>query len=698
VAVEDISRVRVIALQSDRKELTRTLQRFGYMDITDISEEIGPDVPGKDDVNANDAEDARSLEEFEKIDHLMGELDYAIKFLQGYDPVKESFIQSFFLSKVLLTPDEHRKAINDVEGAMRTVGDCRSAERGLVELRARRERIRDDLAALEVLEGVKVPLDRLGSTRKTGSYLISVPEKETAAMEADARRMGSHLYLERQSVSKSRTIYMVIHLHDRQKEVEELIRSHRGEHIPYPKSTGTPAEAAARLRLEQDTVEEKIATRKDTIMELIQRKPALQALYDHLLARRDRHTITDRYGSTARTLVVDGWVPKDRMGDLQTRLEGPGSPFQGRVAILERPPREDEPPPVVLKNKKYLKPIEVIVNVYGQPRYMELDPTPWLAPFFLIFFPLCLSDAGYGILLAILSIYMLKKVQMGPEGAKLFRLLAVCGVLTIPVGALFGSWFGLDADFLGAHAPFLLKFQVLDMINNKDDLLFFMKLALFLGAAQVIYAGRIAAMVNARRQGQFARGVAENCIVLYFSTAFIFWTVATFGEDVGPTVSGWAPDGFYLYNVLAGVALTIGYGAVTSRGASRLFSGVGMVYNNIFGSLGDILSYTRLVALGLSTAIIALVFNILGFMLIPEGGGIWYVLGIIGCLMIMIVGHLFNLIISALGAFVHSIRLQYVEFFTKFFQGGGRVYAPFKVENRFTEVRDDPAATKEKMV
>ncbi|HEY5467650.1 MAG TPA: V-type ATPase 116kDa subunit family protein, partial [Coriobacteriia bacterium] len=394
-------------------------------------------------------------------------------------------------------------------------------------------------------------------------------------------------------------------------------------------------------------------------------------------------------------------------------------------------PTEDEDPPVELNNAKWLKPFEVLTDLYGRPGYREIDPTPLLAPFFLLFFAICISDVGYGAMLILGSWLIKTKLDVAPGVKRFMDLMMIGGAGAMVVGVLFASYFALDVSVLPG---FLRALQVLDPLAQLQT---FLLIAIGLGITQVFFGVGVAAY-DTWRKGDPAAAIFEQ-----MSTIFLFAMigVCAWGYAAGNAVLGQAAlvigllgtmlmqgrtieaalgdaerplwdrafGWVWIASMLAWVvSLAFGgpafllwaLGALTLVGlfASKtvrksVVSFLGGVYA-VYGMsafLGDTLSYTRLAALGLSGALVGMVFNVLAKMVWePVGalwgsggmGYVWAVVALASAISIFVVGHVFNVIINLLGAFVHPARLQFVEFFSKFYEGGGRPLKPFRFATR----------------
>ncbi|MDP3964967.1 MAG: V-type ATPase 116kDa subunit family protein, partial [bacterium] len=373
---------------------------------------------------------------------------------------------------------------------------------------------------------------------------------------------------------------------------------------------------------------------------------------------------------------ISGWVPEQRLGQLRGKLES----VTENVATSELAIEEGEEPPVLLENNAVVSPFETVTNIYGAPKSTELDPTPYLAPFFILFFAICLSDAGYGLLLAGLSYGAIKLFKLPKENQGFFRLFVYAGIMTFVVGVLFGGWFGLVLEDLPENAitSLLLSLKVIDPVTSPLTMLV---ISLALGVVQIIVGITVNLYYQLKRKN-LGRAFDAGAW-LFFMFGVVFWLLAgqVFKQE------GLQAVGLYwIYAALAVLVLT--QGRRQKNIFMKLPSGILSLYS-LVGYFSDVMSYSRLLALGLSTGIIAMVVNMVALLfrdMIPFVG--WPV-----AVAILIGGHAFNLAINTLGSFIHSGRLQYVEFFPKFMEGGGSRFKPFAREAAYIHLPSYEAET-----
>ena len=364
---------------------------------------------------------------------------------------------------------------------------------------------------------------------------------------------------------------------------------------------------------------------------------------------------------------MEGWIHsnewdrvKNVVGEFKACLVEKTSPAQGEEA------------PVDLQNVGPVRPFEIITSLYGMPGKKDVDPTPFLAPFFAIFFGLCLTDAGYGLSLLILSLIGIR--ILGRRASKLLWVLAMGGGMAVILGAITGGYFGDTPEKLGwgwlIHMrDYLLQFGFDPM---KFPMTFFV-LAVILGYSQLMF-GLFIALIHNLRQKDLIAALCGQIIWLVLLNSVLVIGLAKAGM-----LPAWSVRWCFWLLLAAAVGIVLGSQREGSRG-ERLGMGLYNLFSAIF-YMGDVLSYLRLMALGLVTAGIAMAVNVIA-------GVAWKfpVVGIVLAAVVLIIGHTVNLLLSSLSAFVHTLRLQYVEFFPKFFVGGGKEFRPFAREWQYTKV------------
>ena len=367
---------------------------------------------------------------------------------------------------------------------------------------------------------------------------------------------------------------------------------------------------------------------------------------------------------TKRTFNFEGWVPSHLKDGVERILDRYGCHYEYRE------PLEGEEVPVMIENSAAVTPFEAVTQMYSMPDYKGFDPTKWFAIFYAMFFGIMLSDAGYGLVITIATFVALKKFELEGMTKKMVKMFMYCGIATVFWGAMFGGWFG-DLIPVVADVLFGKKVEIKPIwFNPIDDPTRLLIWSLGFGVVHIFLGMAINAYMLIKR-GHFWDAVFD-----VFS-----WYVLIIGAIMYGALGNSNPmlGKIGLYMAVIGAAVLLLTGGRKNKGFGKVTGGLGALYG-ITGYVSDILSYSRLLALGLATGVIASVVNTMGSL---GGRGI---VSFIVLIVVGIVGHSFNMAINILGAFVHSSRLQYIEFFGKFYEDGGEEFDPFRNETKYIRI------------
>lgn len=394
----------------------------------------------------------------------------------------------------------------------------------------------------------------------------------------------------------------------------------------------------------------------------------LKIVFDYYVWQKDKLLALQKVSNGWQTFSIVGWIDQKMIKNLESDL----SIVTDNFIIEEIEPEKDEVVPIVFKNN-WSSPFEFVTNVYGAPKQGDPDPTPFLAPFFIVFFGLCLTDAGYGIILALLAWLGIKIIKPDKESKKMFLVLMYGGLATFFAGALVGGWFGIVIDDIKIVwlRDLLVSIRLIDPIKNPIGMLLF---SLGLGVIQVL-TGIIISLWWKLRNKDIKSAILDNGVWLYFLIS-----VMIFGTHKAGVINFEMSSYLALFGVIL-IILTQGRG--TKNPILKILNGIMGLYG-LVGYLSDVLSYSRLLALGLATGIIGMVVNLIASLTVDMVPYFGYFIAFI----IIIGGHTFNIAINALGSFIHSSRLQFVEFFPKFMEGGGVMLSPLKKENKYIKIKN----------
>ena len=406
---------------------------------------------------------------------------------------------------------------------------------------------------------------------------------------------------------------------------------------------------------------------------------ALKVFTDFLSYKLETYRAEDSMVSTESTCVLECFVPKKQVSEFKTNIK---SKFPALV-ITELPISESDAPPTKLKGGKITSSANFVVNMYSVPKYGEADPTFSVFFFFVIFFGFIMADVGYGIVLTLLGFLLarhVKKSSPNKSAANLWFLIGVGGISSIVWGMLFGSYFGFSHNEID-----LLPAGVMPSPQNEPiPLLLF---CLLMGSCQII-VGFVMRGINYFKHRKYSEGVVNGFAWAIFLLGATMWAanglVGFFGLELSEGFANVLSmiEGPGLIVLITGLAVGVLFAGIGSRGFTKFTKSFSAIYG-LLNLFSDILSYARLFGLMLSSAIIAQQFNAIGLDML--GNPLGNILGVL----VILIGHTFNVAMGALSAYIHDVRLQYVEYFGKFYEGDGIAFQPFGAQLSYVKIVND---------
>ncbi len=657
MAVVEMRKLTVIGLNSSRTPFIHELMHLGVVEINSQAgaindEEWMPDIfrtSNSADVSRLEADIARVSTALEAI----GQYDTAKKPLLY---TRREFGREEFAKRMDTVKTETERAVDRAVAAYQSIAD------GRTEI----NRLRTLILGLTPWEKLDIPLEM--SETEYAAVLLGVTSAkiDTAKLMTDVLRAVPSAVVEEVGADKQQRYYAIISLKEEREQLQEALQPYGFSPVTPAEQKGTAAEAIHRYEKEITETEARIAKEEAVLTELAASRENIEFLYDSLVMRRDRADVVGDMVSTDMVFYFDGWMPAKAQPAVEKLLREYEFYYN-----IEEPDPDDEAVPVLLQNGSLVTPFETVTGMYSLPGRHDIDPTMLLAPFYFLFFGLMLSDAAYGLILTILCAIVLKKYK--PEGTtyRMMKMFMLCGISTFMWGALFGGWFGnffpvASKMFFGKE--FALRPLWFDPLSEPMKLLI---VSLVLGAIHLFVGMGIQAYMLIR-DGHPLDALFD--VGLWY-VLLIGVVLFLFGGTLGAGLTGIGK----IMSVIGAVGILLTGGRSKKGIFGKITGGFGSLYG-ITGYLSDVLSYSRLLALGLATGVVAQVFNTLGSL---AGGGI---AGSILLIVVFVFGTIFNLAINALGAFVHSCRLQYVEFFGKFYTGGGRPFAPFERKTKYIKI------------
>ena len=555
-------------------------------------------------------------------------------------------------------------------------GEVRSVSTRLTNLHQRTIAPSQEVKRLTELKRYLEPLAqdtdlRLKDLNFSGDYLFSrVFVFPSQIYETLSHELKNYLFGSIVTTIENETVFYIVGKAKDQKTIDTLITDAGGRILQIPGEDLT-------LREFLDVAGDRISSLEQELAKLYEelRSKArenldrLGLLKEVLLAESERLSVLEKACEAKYVTLIEGWAP-------ETNIEPAISELKDSIdyAFIDtKQPERLEEPPTKLRNLRGLRPFQVIVNLFATPKYREWDPTPIIAYSFALFFGLMVGDVVYALGIILLARFLLGRFVDDPEseGFKLFqRLLYISGCVALVIGLLTGTYLGDIYKLFGIESLALVE----GVKQALQDPILFITLALVIGFVHV-NIGHLLALIKGVKERQ--KGLVLNKIGLFLLQ---FGILPIFHFLFHVNIPGFTAQMYtiFLYIMFAGVILVI-VGCIMQRGSL----GVVLWLFDITGILGDIMSYCRLAGVGLATFYLASCFNMLAGLfgnIIPGVAGV-VIGGIIGIL-ILVFGHIINMALSAITGFIHSLRLCFVEFLFKFYEGGGREYSPFKLRTR----------------
>lgn len=654
-----MNRIEIVAFMKDRKKILEQLQYRGLVEFSDLHNE-----------NLSKLNTSSTVSQFEKV---IQTANQAKEILDEVAPASVSFLEQLN-GRREIELSSYEKQVHKRDEIIKECYEIIELRKRITDARVNTVQVQTQMDALKIWLNLDVPLQYKGS-KQTRCFIGVMPKSVTAEevllQIAQVNPNLDMIEVEIVTSFKEQTCLSVICHRLIEKETNDALYqigfiavTDAADDVPKHKMAFYESELtrfAGSIELNTELIKAKAAKRQD-----------IEFLIDYFETRKDKYLNLTRLGLSKNTFIISGYIPEKYSQKIIDELEKDYT-----VSIAISPPDEDDDVPVMLENSDFGAAVESITEMYAVPGKRDMDPSTVMAFFYYLFFGLMLSDAGYGVLMVLGTGYVLKKYKIEGNLRKSLNMFFYSGISTVFWGAMFGSWFGdivpiIAKNFLNMEPPKIALW--FDPITDPIRLLMaafgFGMVHLFVGLGLKFKLAwdrgeKLDAILDVVPVYMLVLGAAPLASGILIKTPEILTQIGSYMAPIGAIL----------------IVLT------SARSSKSLIGRFGLglynLYNTGAGYLSDILSYSRLLALGLATGSIAGVINLMGVM--PEN------LIFKGVLLtvVFLIGHPLNMAINLLGAYVHTNRLQFVEFFSKFYEGGGRAFEPLKSNTKYIKLKED---------
>lgn len=670
MAIVQMQRINICALKKNRKAILERLQELGAMEV---------DIRLEDEELCEKQDVSSSRSTFERRSQTA---DQALHILDEYAPEKKGMLDSL-AGKPLVDKESLAKAAAQQDNFMQTATKIIMLDKQVAESQAAAQKLENQAETLTPWLGLTVPVNFSG-TRSTAFLIGTLPgqqdQQSVLKILADAAPEIEAVNVELISKDKDFTYLAVVCLRQDASKVEEALWM-AGFAKPSSAVSKIPAQYKEELLTEMKEAQSKAEELGREIASYAASRQDLELISDYYQTRAEKYRILGELPQTKSTFAVSGYVPAQKAEAIVKEL----TDRYGAAAEAEEI-AEDEEVPVLLHNNRFSESVEGVLSSFGLPAKGEIDPTFFTSIFYVFLFGLMLSDAAYGLIVSLVcGIVLLKFPRIEENLRKSIQLFFWCGISTLVWGILFGGYFGDALDVISetffGHKISIPALWFVPLNEPMRMLLYSMLFGvihLFTGLALKGYM-----CIRDHKYMDFICDVVFWYMLLLGLIGILIPSSMFAGIAGKQIVFPAALNAAAKWSAILGaVGIVLFSGRSSKNPALRIALGAYDLYN-ITGWLSDVLSYSRLLALGLATGVIASVVNQMGSM----GGK--SIGGVILFIVVFVIGHTFNMAINLLGAYVHTCRLQYVEFFGKFYEGGGQPFQPFKLKTKYVDIKEE---------
>ncbi len=655
MAVIEMKKISFIGFIYDREKILDFIMKKGAVEIDSL-----------DDSKDNDTSLIVSYDsELHELESKMTQVKSAVNFLSKFDKSRKGL----FFARREISESDFSQICKSKDSMNEKVKGILKIEDRINSLKTKINRLNNDKESLMPWINLSLALESSG-TDQTRFIKGNIPVMIDLDEISDELEMQSdYIHFESTGRDKDWHYIIVVCLAQEYRETFSVLKKYGFSEFFNKSFVGTAKSNVQKIESEISKLKEEIQVKQKQAEKYSDDLDNIKAYYDSLKVETDKFTAMNRMISTQSTFAFRGWVPAAYAEDISTKLIS-----QWNCYVVIEQPGEDEQFPVLLKNPPLAGSVEMITGMYSLPDCREADPNRIVAPFFFMFFGLMLGDGGYGLLLAAFSGIAIWKFRMEESTKRFMKMMMYCGIATIFWGAMFGGWFG---DLIPALAgdP---KRDISIWFNPINDPEYLLMWSLLFGVIHM-FVGIGIKGYNFIKQKKYLDAIIDSLFWYVLFTGLIM-VVMPFVPAVDQNFALDASS-YGKYVLLTGIILIVLSGIKDAKNLFvGLFKGIAKLYD-LISFLSDVLSYSRILALGLATSVIATIVNQMAMM-----AG-FNVLGSVVFILVFIAGHSLNIALNSLSAYVHSSRLQYIEFFGKFYKGGGKAFSPLKIDTDYIKLK-----------